>query len=75
MDDARHSSIHSAITRVLPELPISILDILEGTLQSLVAETAEDFTFVQESDLLPVLRPVQDRGNWWLPGNNSVTTF
>lgn len=61
MDDAHHSSIRSAITRVLPELPTSILDILEETLQSLGVETAEDFTFIQESDLLSVLRPVQAR--------------
>lgn len=61
MDDAHHSSIRSAITRVLPELPTSILDILEDTLQSLGVETAEDFTFIQEGDLLSVLRPVQAR--------------
>lgn len=61
MDDAHTGSIHSTITRGLPELPTSILDILEETLQSLGVETAEDFAFIQESDLLSVLRPVQDR--------------
>ncbi len=61
MDDAHNSSIRSAITRMLPELPTSILDILEETLQSLGVETAEDSTFMQESDLLSILRPAQAR--------------
>ena len=61
MDGAHHSSIRSAITSVLPELPTTILDILEETLQSLGVETAEDFTFIQESDLQSVLRPIQAR--------------
>lgn len=58
MDD---SSIRNVITRVLPQLPGSILDILEETLQSLGVETTEDFAFIQENDLLSVLRPVQAR--------------
>lgn len=44
----------------LPEcwqLPTSILDILEET----HVGKAEDFTFIQESDLLSGLRPVQMR--------------
>ncbi len=61
MDDAHNNSIRSALTRVLPKLPTSVLGILEETLQSLGVETAEDSTFIQESDLLSILRPVQAR--------------
>ncbi|KAL6465864.1 hypothetical protein MHYP_G00259970 [Metynnis hypsauchen] len=61
MDDAEHSNIHSSITEVLPDLPGAILDILEETLQSLGVQTTEDFPFIQEADLLSVLRPIQAR--------------
>lgn len=59
--DAHQSSICTAITKVLPDLPASILDILEETLQSLGVETTEYFQFIQEADLLSVLRPIQTR--------------
>lgn len=59
--DAHRSSIRSTINKVLPDLPASSLDILEEALQSLGVETTEDFQFIQEADLLSVLRPIQAR--------------
>lgn len=59
MDDAHQSNVQSAITKVIPELPASMLDILEETLQSLGVETTDDFQFIQEADLLSILRPIQ----------------
>lgn len=61
MDDAHQSNVRSAITKVMPDLPASVLDILQETLQSLGVETTEDFQFIQEADLLSVLRPIQAR--------------
>ena len=61
MDDAEQNILNSAITKVLPFLPGSSLEILEETLQSLGVETTEDFSFIQEADLLSVLRPIQAR--------------
>lgn len=61
MDDSEQSNIRSAITKVLPDLPASILNLVEETLQSLGVETTEDFHFIQEADLLSVLRPIQAR--------------
>lgn len=61
MDDAEQNNIRSAITKVLPDLAASILDILVETLQSLGVETTEDFPFIQEADLLSTLRPIQAR--------------
>lgn len=53
--------IRSFISKVLPDLPGSILSIVEETLQSLGVDTLDDFQFVKEADLLTVLRPVQAR--------------
>lgn len=61
MGDMDQSSISNAITKVLPDLAPSVLDIVVETLQSLGVETTEDFDFVQESDLMSVLRPIQAR--------------
>ncbi|XP_022077878.1 uncharacterized protein LOC110971785 [Acanthochromis polyacanthus] len=61
MDDAEQSNICSAITKVLPDLPTSVLNTVEEMLQSLGVETTEDFQFIQEKDLLSVLRPIQAR--------------
>lgn len=61
MDNVRQSSIHRTIAKVLPDLPASIFNILEETLQLSGVETSEDFYFIQEADLLSVLRPVQAR--------------
>ncbi|KAG9269206.1 hypothetical protein AMEX_G16209 [Astyanax mexicanus] len=59
MDD--RDDIKSSISTVLPDLPESILNIVEETLQSLGVGTIDDFQFVQEADLLCVLWPIQAR--------------
>lgn len=59
-DDAEQINICSAITKVLPDLAVSILDILVETLHLLGVETTEDFPFIQEADL-STLRPIQAR--------------
>lgn len=61
MDDAEQCNISSAIPQVLPDLPAPTINILDETLQPLGLETAEDFHFIQEADLLSVLRPVWAR--------------
>ncbi|KAK2885101.1 hypothetical protein Q8A73_021575 [Channa argus] len=61
MDYADKSIIRRAIVKVLPDLPASVLDIVEETIQSLGVETTEDFHFIQEADLLSALRPIQAR--------------
>ncbi|XP_076585369.1 uncharacterized protein LOC143333240 [Chaetodon auriga] len=53
--------IRNFVARVLPDLPGSILNIVEETMQSLGVETTDDFQFIQEADLLCVLRPIQAR--------------
>lgn len=58
MDDAEQINIRSAITKVSPDLAVSILDILVETFQSLGVET---IPFIQEADLLSTLRPLQAR--------------
>ncbi|XP_056623049.1 uncharacterized protein LOC130436430 isoform X1 [Triplophysa dalaica] len=55
------SSITSAIDVILPDLPITTKQSLEDTLKSLGVDTPEDFRFLQESDLVAVLRPIQAR--------------
>lgn len=52
-------SIRSSITKVLPDLSASILEIVLEALQSLGVETSEDLQFISETDLKSVLRPVQ----------------
>lgn len=61
MDDRDQSNVRSSIAKVLPDLPGSLLNIVDETLQSIGVETTEDFQFVQEADLLSVLRPIQAR--------------
>lgn len=61
MDDAEPSNISSAVINVLPDLPTSIVNIVLETLQSLGVENTEDFQYIQETDLLSVLRPIQAR--------------
>lgn len=53
--------LRSAINEVLPDLAEVSKDILEETLQSLGIETSDDFQFLEESDLLTALRPIQSR--------------
>lgn len=54
-------SIRSSITKVLPDLSASILEIVLEALQSLGVETSEDLQFISETDLNSVLRPIQAR--------------
>lgn len=53
--------LRTAINEVLPDLPEMQKDILEESLQGLGVETYEDFKFIQESDLITALRPIQAR--------------
>lgn len=46
---------------MLPDLPVSILNIVVETLQTVGVETTEDFQFVQEADLLSVFFPSNSR--------------
>lgn len=55
------SNITSAIDDVLPDLPITTKKSLEATIKSLGVETPEDLRFLEESDLVAVLRPIQAR--------------
>lgn len=61
MTDLETTFLRTAITEVLPDLPEVTKDILEETLQSLGVETYDDFQFIEESDLLSALRPIQAR--------------
>lgn len=61
MTDLETTFLRTAITEVLPDLPEVTKNILEETLQSLGVETYDDFQFIEESDLLSALRPVQAR--------------
>lgn len=61
MHDAEPSDISNAIISVLPDLPTSAVNIVLEMLQSLGVETTEDFQYIQEADLLSVLRPIQAR--------------
>lgn len=55
------SNITSATDDVLPDLPVTTKKSLEDTIKSLRVETPEDFRFLQESDLVSVMRPIQAR--------------
>uniref|UniRef100_A0AAR2JH03 SAM domain-containing protein n=1 Tax=Pygocentrus nattereri TaxID=42514 RepID=A0AAR2JH03_PYGNA len=46
---------------VLPELPAVTKNILEEHMQSIGVETHDDLRFVEEADLMTILRPVQAR--------------
>lgn len=61
MTDSEQTFLHTRITEVLPDLPEVAKDNLEETLQSLGVETYDDFQFIEEADLLSVLRPIQAR--------------
>ncbi|KAL6466698.1 hypothetical protein MHYP_G00245070 [Metynnis hypsauchen] len=61
MTDLERTFSRTAITEVLPELSEVTKDILEETLQSIGAETYNDFQFIEEADLLSALRPIQAR--------------
>lgn len=55
------SFLRPAITKVLPDLPEVLKDILVETLQCLGIETHDDFQFIKEEDLLSALRLIQAR--------------
>lgn len=59
MTDMETTFLRTAITEVLPDLPEVTKYILEETLQSLGVEAYDNFKFIQESDLLSALRPIQ----------------
>lgn len=61
MTDLEATFLRSAINEVLPDLAEVSKEILEETLQSLGIETSDDFKFLEESDLLTALRPIQAR--------------
>lgn len=61
MTDLERTFLRRAINEVLPDLAEASKDILEETLQSLGIETSDDFQFLEESDLLTALRPIQAR--------------
>ena len=61
MTNLEPTFLRSAINEVLPDLAEVSKDILEETLQSLGIETSDDFQFLEESDLLTALRPIQSR--------------
>lgn len=71
MTESEPTFLRSAINEVLPNLAEMSKNILEETLQSLGIETSDDFKFLQESDLLTALRPIQARkllAAWMLRG-------
>lgn len=64
MDESTQKSLSSAIADVLPDISASKLNLVVDTLKSLGVETTHDFQFVQEADLLSVLRPIQLVSAW-----------
>ncbi|MEQ2301167.1 hypothetical protein AMECASPLE_033142 [Ameca splendens] len=54
-------NLRSSITKVLPDLAPSVLEIVLEALHSLGVETSDDLQFINETDLDSVLRPVQAR--------------
>ncbi|KAJ8013127.1 hypothetical protein DPEC_G00050070 [Dallia pectoralis] len=61
MDESEQSIVSSAIAKLLKDLSSSVLQSVVDTLNSLGVTSPEDFQYVNESDLLPVLRPIQAR--------------
>uniref|UniRef100_A0AAR2JY98 SAM domain-containing protein n=1 Tax=Pygocentrus nattereri TaxID=42514 RepID=A0AAR2JY98_PYGNA len=61
MSDSEPTFLHDAIMEVLPELPAVTKNILEEHMQSIGVETHADLRFIEEADLMTVLRPVQAR--------------
>lgn len=59
MTDLERTFLRTAITEVLPNLPEVTKDNSEELLQSFGVETYGDFQFIEESDLLTALRPIQ----------------
>lgn len=61
MSGSKKTFLRTAVNEVLPDLPEMSKDILEEHLQSLGVDTDEDLQFIEEADLLTVLRPIQAR--------------
>ena len=61
MEESQTETVRSAITAVLPDLPVAVLNTVEDALNSLGAETTHDLQLIKEADLLPVLKPIQAR--------------
>nr|XP_055039672.1 uncharacterized protein LOC129427310 isoform X2 [Misgurnus anguillicaudatus]XP_055039673.1 uncharacterized protein LOC129427310 isoform X2 [Misgurnus anguillicaudatus] len=74
MDESQQRNVTSAIVRVLPDLSSSVLASVVETLNSLGVTTPEDFQYVQEADLLPVLRHIQARKLVSVLGQNQQST-
>ncbi|RXN38228.1 hypothetical protein ROHU_001312 [Labeo rohita] len=60
MNESEQSSVTTAIAEILKDIS-SVLQSVVETLNSLGVSSPEDFRYVQEADLLPVLRPIQAR--------------
>ncbi|KAK3554375.1 hypothetical protein QTP70_022604 [Hemibagrus guttatus] len=61
MNESEQSNVTSAIAELLKDISSSVLQSVVETLNSLGVTSPEDFQYVQEADLLPVLRPIQAR--------------
>ncbi|CAL8361427.1 unnamed protein product [Arctogadus glacialis] len=58
---AESLQISNAIAAVLPDLPDQVVKSVEDALKTLGAVTTDDLKYIAEGDLLPVLKPIQDR--------------
>ncbi|KAL7853087.1 hypothetical protein SRHO_G00188720 [Serrasalmus rhombeus] len=81
MSDSEPTFLHDAIMEVLPELPAVTKNILEEHMQSIGVETHDDLRFIEEADLMTVLRPVQARKllsvwkqKYQTPENSSISS-
>ncbi|RXN38123.1 hypothetical protein ROHU_001416 [Labeo rohita] len=61
MNESEQSSVTTAVAEILKDISSSVLQSVVETLNSLGVSSPEDFRYVQEADLLPVLRPIQAR--------------
>ncbi|XP_054913457.1 uncharacterized protein LOC129377493 [Poeciliopsis prolifica] len=68
--------IRDAIRAVLPGLSQEVLAALEDVLEKLGTTTADDFQYITEEDLLPVLKPIQARRlvAAWAQNNSMAST-
>ncbi|XP_060746176.1 tripartite motif-containing protein 29-like [Tachysurus vachellii] len=61
MNESEQSRVTTAIAEILKDISSSVLQSVVETLNSLGVSSSEDFRYVQEADLLPILRPIQAR--------------
>ncbi|XP_032417636.1 uncharacterized protein LOC116722746 isoform X2 [Xiphophorus hellerii] len=68
--------IRDAIRAVLPGLSQEVLAALEDVLEKLGTTTTDDFQYITERDLLPVLKPIQARRlvAAWAQNNSMAST-